>query len=135
VQTYKSHISHVVVDTHFWEKQVTKELEDHAEVQSYARNDHMGFLIPYLAPDGVSRDHFPDFIVRLKSGLLIALEVKGKESEKDEFKKAAGEKWAKAVNNYFGERRWVYHVCYNPKSVAKEIDHFAASGSATSNAS
>lgn len=121
IPTVKSHVSHVVLDAKHWENIATQALEDCEQVQAYVRNDHLDFLIPYLDPHGVARSHRPDFIERLQSGLHIALEIKGYEREEDERKKAGGIKWAKAVNRYYGERRWVYHVCYAPERLSSEI--------------
>lgn len=63
----------------------------------------------------------------MTSGLLVALEIKGLEREIDEAKKAAGMKWAKAVTNYYGERRCVYHVCYSPNRLRRELADIGAS--------
>ena len=60
-------------------------------------------------------------IVRLLSGLMVALEVKGFERELDKLKIAAGHKWAGAVNRYYGERWWVYHACFDPAALEGEL--------------
>lgn len=125
VPTQKSHISHVVVDSPVWEKVATRVLELHASVQSYARNDHLEFLLPFVDEKGINSNHYPDFIVRLANGLHIALEIKGHVREEDRLKEAAGKKWAKAVNRYYGERKWAYHVCYDPDSLGAELDTFS----------
>lgn len=120
--TKKSHISHVVLDSPLWEKVAAQQLETCDIVQSYARNDRLGFTIPYLDhTTGEPRSHRPDFIVRLTNGLLIALEIKGYVHELDEAKKAAGLKWAKAVNNHGEFGRWVYDVCYNPDDLCRQL--------------
>lgn len=120
--TRKSHVSHVVLDSPLWEKVVAQQLELAEHVQSYVRNDHLDFTIPYVDEHtGEPKTHRPDFIVRLKNGLIVALEVKGHEREVDQCKKAAGLKWAKAVNQYYGARKWAYHVCYNPDTLAVEL--------------
>lgn len=124
VETVKSHISHVVLDAPSWEGSVAHRLERMDCVSSYARNDHLDFVVPYVDLDGTPRGHQPDFIVRLNTGLHVALEVKGFERESDRVKESAGKKWASAVNRYFGEVRWRYIVCKNPEnleaSIAKE---------------
>lgn len=121
IPTTKSHISHVVLDSPLWEKVVADQLERCEDVQAYARNDHLEFTIPYANSEGVPSVHRPDFIVRLRSGLMIALEVKGHEREEDELKKAAGLKWARAVNNYYGMRKWAYAVVYDPDETVQVL--------------
>lgn len=124
-ETVKSHVSHVVLDSVAWENSAASTLESSPVVQSYSRNEGLDFTIPYVDSLGVPRSHRPDFIVRLTSGLLVALEVKGHERDLDKLKKQAGLKWAKAVNRYYGESRWVYHVCYSPDSLAAELEGLA----------
>ena len=46
-QTIKSHVSHVVLDTKRWESSVAYQLEQMDTVESFARNDHLGFAIGY----------------------------------------------------------------------------------------
>ncbi len=52
---------------------------------------------------------------------MVALEVKGFERELDKLKIAAGHKWAGAVNRSTGERRWVYHACFDPAALEGEL--------------
>jgi len=120
-ETMRSHISHVVLDSASWEKSATYKLEASPAVDCYARNDHLDFTIPFVDAYGNPHNHRPDFVVRLKSGLLVALEIKGHVRELDEIKIKAGEKWAKAVNRYFGERRWGYHVCFDPSLLDSQL--------------
>jgi type III restriction enzyme len=121
-ETIKSHISHVVLDAPVWEGSAVHTLETSDLVESYARNDHLDFTIPYVDDLGNPHGHRPDFIVKLTSGLMVALEVKGQVRELEEFKIKAGLKWAEAVNRYFGERRWVYHVCFNPADLLGQLE-------------
>ena len=62
-QPPKCHISHVVLDSS-WEEQLALTLENHPRVLAYAKNQAMGFDIPYL-DGGVMRRYVPDFLVRL----------------------------------------------------------------------
>jgi type III restriction enzyme len=120
-ETVKSHISHVVVDAARWENTAAYQLERRQVVQSYARNDHLDFTIPYVDGAGIPRMHRPDFIVRLVNGLHVALEVKGHVRELDELKMKAGHKWASAVNGCSDKRRWVYHACFSPRELANQL--------------
>jgi type III restriction enzyme len=63
--TTLSHISHVVADTDSWEQKLAQSLEDMEEVVSYAKNQNLGFTIPYTF-NGEEKNYLPDFIVRLQ---------------------------------------------------------------------
>ena len=78
--TVKNHINQVVLDTDTWEQSAAFRLEQSRKIKSYARNDHMEFVIPYEY-FGVSHAFIPDFLVRLASGTTLVLEIKGYEDE------------------------------------------------------
>lgn len=118
--TSKSHIDHVVLDTDTWERSVAFTLEAAEEVQFYARNDHLDFAIPYEFY-GVSHLFLPDFLVRLRSGTTLVLEVKGFVSEQDEAKFQAAKRWISAVNNWARMGRWAFHVAKDPNHIGKEM--------------
>lgn len=64
----KSHLNHVVLDGprgNSWEEALAKYLEDDPRVHSYARNERLGFSVPYVY-QGRSHEYFPDFLVRLR---------------------------------------------------------------------
>ena len=71
----KSHISHCVYDSG-WEASEAYQLDRSAHVQSFARNDHLGFAIHYNHR-GATRKYYPDFLIRLTGGDHLVLEVKG----------------------------------------------------------
>lgn len=105
----KSHISHVVLDS-TWEEQLALTLEGHSQVIAYAKNQALGFEIPYLDA-GVLRRYVPDFLVRLDDGgadpLNLVLEVKGIRDETDKAKaQTTRELWVKGVNALGGFGRW-----------------------------
>lgn len=120
-ETIKSHVSHVVLDAPVWEGSAASTLESSPHVECYVRNDHLDFTIPYVDSFGNPHMHRPDFIVRLVGGLLVALEVKGQVRDLDDFKIQAGRRWEEAVNRYFGERLWHYHVCFDPTQLAAQL--------------
>jgi type III restriction enzyme len=122
--TSKSHIDHVVLDTDTWERSVAFSLEAAEEVQFYARNDHLDFAIPYEFY-GVAHLFMPDFLVRLRSGTTLVLEVKGFVSEQDEAKFQAAKRWASAVNNWGRMGRWAFHAAKDPNQVEKELRYLA----------
>jgi type III restriction enzyme len=63
----KSHISHIVYDS-TWESNEAYAIEKHPNVQSFVKNDHLGFII-YYNYQGITRKYFPDFIIRLVKNL------------------------------------------------------------------
>lgn len=117
VGTTKSHISHVVLDAPKWEHTVAFQLERMPEVISYARNDHLDFIISYEW-QGVRHEYRPDYLIRLRqpgdSELKVILEVKGFETELDRQKEAAARRWVKAVNHHRELGQWAFAVCREP---------------------
>jgi type III restriction enzyme len=105
----RSHISHVVLDSS-WEEQLALTLENHPRVIAYAKNQALGFEIPYLF-GGVTKRYLPDFIVRLDVGadepLNFVLEVKGVRDEADKAKaQTTRDLWVPGVNAIGGFGRW-----------------------------
>jgi type III restriction enzyme len=108
-QPPKCHISHVVLDSS-WEEALALTLENHPRVVAYAKNQALGFDIPYL-DGGVMRRYLPDFLVRLDIGgdepLNLILEVKGIRDESDKAKaQTTRELWVPGVNALGGFGRW-----------------------------
>lgn len=105
----KCQISHVVLDSS-WEEQLALTLENHPAVIAYAKNQALGFEIPYL-DGGVMRRYVPDFLVRLDAGgdepIHLVLEVKGQRDESDKAKaQTTRELWVPGVNALGGFGRW-----------------------------
>lgn len=129
--TQKSHINQVVLDTLTWEASATFRLERSPIVLSYARNDHLGLLIPY---EFQSVDHVyePDFLVRLTNDLTVLLEVKGIEDAQTKAKHDAARRWVEAVNNAREHGRWAFHVCRDPQLLEQQmmglLDHGGGNG-------
>jgi type III restriction enzyme len=116
--TTRSHINQVVADTVKWEQSAAFRIEQAKLI--YARNDHMEFVIPYEYL-GVSHGYTPDFLVRLKEGLTLILEIKGYEDDQDLAKHQAAQRWIKAVNNWGQLGHWDFHVCKDPQMLGKEL--------------
>ena len=107
----KCHISHVVLDSS-WEEQLALTLEGHPRVLAYAKNQALGFEIPYR-DGGVTRRYVPDFLVRLdddsEEPLNLVLEVKGQRGERDKAKaQTTQELWVPGVNALGGFGRWAF---------------------------
>jgi type III restriction enzyme len=108
----KSHVNGVVLHSG-WEAEAARLLDSSDLVKCYARNDHLGLVIPYEFMGG-SHDYEPDFIVRLANGLNLLLEIKGYEvhnPEQTNSKHNAARRWVKAVNNLGEFGRWDFLVC------------------------
>ena len=110
-QPPRCQISHVVLDSS-WEEQLALTLENHSRVLAYAKNQALGFDIPYLDA-GTTRRYLPDFLVRLDVGeaepLNLVLEVKGIRDESDKAKaQTTRDLWVPGVNALGGYGRWAF---------------------------
>jgi type III restriction enzyme len=131
VGTTKSHISHVVLDSPKWEHSVAFQLEQMREVVAYAKNDHLGFAIPYEW-QGIRHEYRPDYLVRLRypdgRELKVILEVKGFETEQDRQKEMAAKRWVKAVNHHGEFGRWAFVVCRKPTELPSLLRRLLGEG-------
>ena len=115
-QTIKSQVSHVVLDTKTWERSVAFYLEQNESVESYVRNDHLDFTIDYEF-NGSQHAYLSDFLVKLKNGSTLILEVKGFEDEQDRAKHEAAKSWCAAVSAWGKMGAWRFAVCRDPKKL------------------
>ena len=113
--TNRSHISHVVFDS-AWEKSESYELENNDFVLSWAKNDHLGFVISYLYK-GVVHSFYPDFLIKLSNGKTLVLEVKGVDDEKNRTKRAALKEWIDAVNSDGRFGGWESDASFRPSDI------------------
>ncbi|MBN3034811.1 MAG: DEAD/DEAH box helicase family protein [Bacteroidales bacterium] len=109
--TSRSHVNLVVMDSE-WEGICAKTLEEIPQVLSYAKNQFLGFAVPYQK-DGTDRQYFPDFLARIKtrSGSVanLIIEITGMNTDKDEKKWFVENRWLPAVNavrEKYGMERW-----------------------------
>jgi type III restriction enzyme len=128
--TLHSHLNQVVLDSLKWESSAAFYLEKMAMqsesiVECYARNDQMGFTIPYQY-EGLSSFYEPDYLVRLTGGRMLIVEVKGYEPNQAKAKHDAADQWTRAVNYCDKMGRWRFHVCRNPQKLEAEICHIAS---------
>jgi type III restriction enzyme len=103
----KSHVNLVVLDSDEWERSAAQQLELSDEVVAFVKNDHLEFTIPYTY-DGIKYNYLPDFVVRMKSGLNLILEVKGQIRDREPHKMEAAKRWVDAVNNWGRFGTWHY---------------------------
>jgi type III restriction enzyme len=80
------------------------------------KNDHLGFEVHYIY-QGVVRKYRPDYIIRLKSGRYLVLEVKGQDNEQNQTKRRFLGEWVKAVNEHGGFGSWCCDVSKNPGDI------------------
>ena len=122
-QPPRSPISHVVKDSS-WEVALAQALEGHPRVLAYAKNQALGFEIPYL-DGGTTRRYVPDFLVRVQSKgepLHLVLEMKGQRDESDKSKaQTAREMWVPGVNALGGFGRWAFAEFTDPYTTEDEF--------------
>jgi N-terminal domain of anti-restriction factor ArdC len=121
--TAMSHINQVVADTQQWEQAAAFRLEmavKHGDVLYYAKNDHLGLMIPYEYL-GVEHNYLPDYLVRMANGVTLLLEIKGQEDNQAKAKHDSGHRWISAVNNWGKLGKWALHICRNPQMLEKEL--------------
>lgn len=97
------------------------QLEASQRVAFYARNDHLGFEIPYDHL-GVAHVYMPDFLVRLTDGTTLILETKGLMRDPENAKFEATKRWVTAVNNWGRMGKWAFHVCKNIDTLNAELE-------------
>ena len=114
-RTARSHINFCVHDS-AWEASEAYALDHSPRVAAWVKNDHLGFEVFYVHA-GVVHKYRPDFLIRLKSGGTLALEVKGRERDQDRTKRRFLEEWAEAVNEHGGFGRWTCAVSKKPSDI------------------
>ena len=121
----KSHLNHVVLDGadgNTWEEGLARLLEDDKRVQSYVKNERLGFTIPYVHK-GRSHEYVPDFLVRLETDAdddderTLIVEVSGSRKspgpDRSQGRDRSGSV-VRAVNNQGDFGRWGYVEIHNP---------------------
>lgn len=113
--TKLSHINFCVFDS-AWESTEAFELDRNPQVAAWVKNDHLGFEISYTHK-GLVRSFRPDYLVRLHSGKMLVLEVKGQDSQEQRTKREFLAEWANAVNGHGGFGAWASDVSYSPRDL------------------
>jgi type III restriction enzyme len=114
--TKKSHINFCVFDS-TWEATEASELDRNPNVEAWAKNDHLGFEVLYIFK-GVVQKYRPDFIIRLRNGGYLILEVKGQDTQRDRTKREFLDEWVRAANEHGGFGRWQWAVSTHPSDVS-----------------
>jgi len=113
--TKKSHINFCVFDSR-WEATEAFELDRNPNVEAWVKNDHLGFEVLYVFK-GVVHKYRPDFLIRLKTGSHLVLEVKGQDTQQDRTKREFLAEWVKAVNEHGGFGKWQWAVSTHPSDI------------------
>jgi len=114
--TKRSHINFCTFDS-TWEASEAFELDRNANVDAWVKNEHLGFEILYVFK-GVVQKYRPDFIIKLKNGDYLVLEVKGQDTQQDQTKREFLAEWVRAVNTHGGFGEWQWAVSTHPSDVA-----------------
>ena len=110
-----SHINMCVYDS-AWEASEAFELDRNPNVESWVKNDHLGFEILYIF-NGVIRKYRPDFLIRMKSGTMLVLETKGQIDDQSRTKRRFLKEWTKAINQHGGFGHWEAAMSQHPSEV------------------
>jgi type III restriction enzyme len=121
-----SHINFVVVDNKM-EFLEARTINDSDVVESFVKNDHLGFAIIYNFQGVVSR-YFPDFIIKLKTGDHLILETKGLDRDKDKTKRAFLDEWCRAVNQHGGFGKWSWAVSFDANDLDEILQKRPSTG-------
>jgi type III restriction enzyme len=114
-EVIKCHLNCVVADTGQWEQAAAYIIDNHPATQAFAKNERLGFYIPYYHNDS-PHDYLPDFIIRLNTAQpnYLILETKGYDKLK-EVKQAAAHRWCNAVNALGKWGHWQYVMTELPR--------------------
>ena len=118
--TKRSHINFCVFDS-TWEASESFELDRNSNISAWVKNDHLGFEVLYVF-EGIVHKYRPDFIIRLKTGDYLVLEIKGQDAPKDKTKRNFLDEWVRAVNAHGGFGIWQCAVSKDPADVAGIIE-------------
>ena len=118
--TKRSHINMCVFDS-TWEASEAFELDRNPNVTAWVKNDHLGFEITY-SYKGIIRKFRPDYLVRLGSGKMLVLEVKGQDTQENKTKREFLAEWVRAVNQHGGFGSWGCDVSHHPADLVALLD-------------
>jgi type III restriction enzyme len=116
----RSHVNVCVYDG-TWEATEAFVLDRSGRVDAWVKNDHLGFEVLYVHR-GVTRKYRPDFLIRLKNGRMLVLEVKGVDSEESRTKRQALAEWVAAVNRHGGFGEWASDISFSVNDIHEILD-------------
>ncbi len=118
--TDRSHINFCVYDG-TWEATESFVIDRSDRVVAWVKNDHLGFEILYVFR-GVVKKYRPDFLIKLKNGKTLVLEVKGQDSQENQTKREFLDEWVRAVNAHGGFGEWVWDASFHPKEAEAVLE-------------
>ena len=83
---------------------------------TWVKNDHLGFEIMYVYK-GIVKKYRPDFLIRLTTGKMLVLEVKGQDTQQNKTKREFLAEWVAAVNGHGGFGHWASDVSFDPADI------------------
>jgi type III restriction enzyme len=125
VPVERSHLNGVIYRSDL-EREAAEVLDKSTFVESFTANSRgFGLTVVYQDGDG-TRDYEPDFIVRVRGGKHLVIEIKGLKGElHDEnlvsIKNQAARKWIAAVNNAKRYGAWEFEICRNMRELEKVL--------------
>ncbi|MBL4845070.1 MAG: S24 family peptidase [Planctomycetes bacterium] len=126
----KSHLN-AAVPRSTWENEAIMMLEGFEFVDCFAPNDRqVGFQVIYEYQGGPHL-YEPDFLVRLRGGLLVLLEIKGPggeihDEDRVKAKNDGARKWVDAVNNAMAYGTWVFEFCNDLSQLRSQLEQHVA---------
>ncbi|MBN1824642.1 MAG: DEAD/DEAH box helicase family protein [Candidatus Eisenbacteria bacterium] len=117
----KSHLNAAVIFSDL-ERRAIEVMEELDCVECFTPNDRqIGLIVPYEYGEN-AHNYEPDFLVRLKNGVMVMLEIKGgggliHAEDQVKAKNAAARKWTAAVNNLGKYGQWDFEVCEDPNKL------------------
>ncbi len=124
--TVRCHVNYMVADTKRWEQQAAQYLDSSPYVQAWVKNAGLGFGIPY-EDNGMRHEYLPDFIVRMAGddARYVVVETKGFDPMAD-VKRAAAERWVRAVNADNAWGAWHYRLIHQPADLPHDLLELSA---------
>ncbi|MDR2704628.1 MAG: DEAD/DEAH box helicase family protein [Planctomycetaceae bacterium] len=117
----KSHINFTVFDS-IMEFHDAKKINNYKNVDSFVKNDHLGFVILYNY-QGIIRKYIPDFIIRFKNDTKLILETKGHDTDQDKTKREFLNEWCEAVNQDGRFGKWCWNVSFDPNDIPEILEN------------
>lgn len=111
----RSHINFCTFDS-TWEATEAFEIDRNPNVEAWVKNELLGFDILYIFK-GVVLKYRPDFIIRLKDGSHLVLEIKGQDTQQDKTKREFLDEWVRAINEQSGFGKWSWAVSTHPSDI------------------
>ena len=82
---------------------------------------HLGYEIMYVYK-GIIKKYRPDFLIRLTTGKMLVLEVKGQDTQQDKTKREFLAEWVEAINQHGGFGLWSWAVSFDPGDIVNTLD-------------